>query len=174
MHRQNNYHTSIETNVYSYTGHSTALHIAIEKGFRQIASLLLGHGANFNFQDKQGRTPLHLARTLNIVKLLYKYNIDPILRNDKNQTALEQYEECVSKKDYDVMLVEFMRQKEDEALLRLARQRLENVNLSNEEKLKRKAMIISANTTISSNENNNNVYNNANRNRNGISPVKIK
>lgn len=40
----------------------TALHKAVTEGHKEIVELLVEHGADMNFQDVQGRTPLALAR----------------------------------------------------------------------------------------------------------------
>lgn len=49
----------------------TALHIAINKGFTRVISLLVELGCNLNVQDSEGDTPLHdaLSNTMNDEKL---------------------------------------------------------------------------------------------------------
>ena len=63
-----------------------SLNWAIEKNNIKIISLLLKHGSNVNFQDEQGRTPLHKAFwsdcTLDIMKLLLEYGADVNIKVD--------------------------------------------------------------------------------------------
>lgn len=139
---------SVDTNIVTVLGRSTALHLAVEKGFRQIASLLLGHGADYHAADEQGCTPLHLARRFNIVKMLFKsVAVDPTLRNHRGMTPREQYLADTPMAEQDASMAEFMRIKEDERMLENTRLKLQSMRSAKSERLRLEAMAISANTT---------------------------
>lgn len=58
----------------------TALHFAASHGHRDMVGLLIGQGAQMNFQDDRGWTPLHYAAKhgfLEVVKLLVESGADP-------------------------------------------------------------------------------------------------
>ena len=59
-------------NIPTLLGWTSSLHIAVEKGYRQIASLLITHGANIDARDRMGRTPLHMIKSIGLVKLLFR------------------------------------------------------------------------------------------------------
>lgn len=73
-------------------GMATALHIAVEKNHRQIASLLITFGADVNAKDKYDFTPLHLVNKKLIYKLLMKFGADPLVRSRLGQLPSEAYE----------------------------------------------------------------------------------
>jgi ankyrin repeat protein len=70
-------------NVLTLLGSTTALHIACERGFRQIASLLLSFGAHINARDFRGCTPMHVCSTKPCVKLLLRYweHLNPLIKS---------------------------------------------------------------------------------------------
>lgn len=140
---------AVEVNLPTILGESTALHLAVEKGFRQIVSILLGHGANVHALDAEGCIPLHSATKFNIVKVLFKScpTLDPTIRNSKGCTPLEHYLACTPPKSQDHDLVDFLRSKEDQRMIEMTRERLQHIRADKNQKLRLEAMIISANTT---------------------------
>jgi ankyrin repeat protein len=57
------------------TGHETPLHIAAEKGYKDVSEILLENGANIEMQDIIGWMPLHIAAAnghLEVVKVSLK------------------------------------------------------------------------------------------------------
>jgi ankyrin repeat protein len=68
------------------------LHVAALAGNRQVANLLLRHGADVNARGDQGMTPLHCAAlngNLEMAELLLKRGADPTLKDDAGDTALQ-------------------------------------------------------------------------------------
>lgn len=72
-------------NTTTMLGSTTALHIACERGFRQIASILITFGARINARDFRGCTPLHVCSNKPCVKLLMRYwdVLDPLLKTNE-------------------------------------------------------------------------------------------
>ena len=78
-----------ETKIVFNKNPHTALHIAAEKGFKDIAELLLEHGADVNLQDGEGNTPLHYAARnfdAEMICFLVKKGADVNARNRANFT----------------------------------------------------------------------------------------
>lgn len=72
-------------NVTTMLGTTTSLHIACERGFRQIASILITFGANVMAKDFRGATPLHVCSNKACVKLILRYwdYIDPLAKTSE-------------------------------------------------------------------------------------------
>ena len=70
--------------------------MAVEQGYRQIASILITYGANVNAQDVRGCTPLHLVTKLSVLKLLLKQPVDACIQNEEGLTPLYFYLKYVS------------------------------------------------------------------------------
>ena len=72
-------------NVYTLLGSTTALHIACEKGHRQVASTLITFGANINATDIRGATPLHVCSNKACIKLLQRYwdVLNPLIKSNE-------------------------------------------------------------------------------------------
>ena len=68
----------------------TALHIASKEGLATNCQLLLDNGAypNVLADDNYKTTPLHLAKTKNIVNLLIKYGANPFARQAENRRSV--------------------------------------------------------------------------------------
>ena len=78
-----------ETKIVFNKNSHTALHIAAEEGFKDIAELLLEHGADVNLQDGKGDTPLHYAARnfdAEMICFLVKKGADVNARNRANFT----------------------------------------------------------------------------------------
>jgi hypothetical protein len=79
-------------NIPTLLGNTTALHIACEKGLRQMASVLITFGAELNARDCRGCTPLHNCSTKPCVKLLMRYpSMDATIKNNEGLLASEHY-----------------------------------------------------------------------------------
>ena len=78
-----------ETKIVFNKNPHTALHIAAEKGFKDIAELLLEHGADVNLQDGESDTALHYAAgnfDAEMICFLVKKGADVNARNRANFT----------------------------------------------------------------------------------------
>ena len=90
----------------------TPIHLAVSKGFRQIASILLTHGADFNARDSKGCTPLHYVNNLSVLKLLFKYDVDPCARNNAGETPSIYYEKKYSGPEKSREILDILSSKE--------------------------------------------------------------
>ncbi len=72
-------------------GGKTVFHRAARKGFLEIVTILLAHGASLKTKDRRGRTALYCAiagKNLEIAKLLISLGADCMTRDNNNQTLL--------------------------------------------------------------------------------------
>jgi ankyrin repeat protein len=76
-------------------GRQTALHFAAMIKDKEIAELLLAHGADVNAKDTTLRTPLHVAIYCGVgfVQLLLDHGADPATQDSKDRTPLGLVEE---------------------------------------------------------------------------------
>ena len=82
-----------DVNRTTLLGSSTALHLAAASGYRQICSLLITYGADVDWQDHHGNTPMHIIKKKSILKLLMKAHANPLLKNKKHQSVVDSYVE---------------------------------------------------------------------------------
>ncbi|KAH6889253.1 ankyrin repeat-containing domain protein [Thelonectria olida] len=67
----------------------SALHVCAETGFCEMARILLDHGAQVDFRDLRGRTPLFKAvsgRRIDMIKLLLEYGAAKDIQTDQGVT----------------------------------------------------------------------------------------
>lgn len=136
-----------DVNVISVLGRTTPLHMAIEKGFRQIASLLITLGADVNLKDGQGNTPLHLVHKPSLAKLLLKFGADPMAKNKHNHSPYEHYLHTTSPKEIDNDLLQFLREEEDKRSLEVMRERVGQEKVIKAKEADVHPMAISGNTS---------------------------
>ena len=67
----------------------TGLHHAAARGYEGVMATLLSAGADPNFTDVHGNTPLHLCGHAMTLSLLMHYGADPRMRNATGVTALQ-------------------------------------------------------------------------------------
>jgi hypothetical protein len=80
-------------NIPTIMGSSTALHVAVAGGFRQISAMLISHGADIMYRDKQQNTPLHYVTSMQVLKTLLRFGADPTAKNRNGKTPSMYYEE---------------------------------------------------------------------------------
>lgn len=80
-----------EVNISTSMGKSSTLHLAVESGYRQIASFLITNGADVNGRDKFLRTPLHLISKVTLMKLLLKYKVDVVAKSNEGIVYIYHY-----------------------------------------------------------------------------------
>ena len=71
---------------------ATPLHVAVSARHRDLAGLLLAHGASANVIQKGGLTPLHTAAANGdeeVVSLLLLRGANPMRLSDQGQTAID-------------------------------------------------------------------------------------
>eukprot|EP01038_Epipyxis_sp_PR26KG_P007136 gene7136-9737_t len=137
-----------DVNIPSMLGKSSPLHIAVEKSYRQIASLLITFGANINATDHLGRTPLHLVLKLSVMKLLFKFDVDPCIKSLEGLTPLEHYCKYVPENEQLEQILFKMTTAEDIKNIEIARAKLSKEKTSRQRDLDRSALIISSESTI--------------------------
>lgn len=85
--------TSSGVNPNAHDEHGrTALHIAAAKGYAEVVSTLLRHGAEPNQKDSLGNTPLHLAACTNhiqVVTLLLRAGTDVETLDNNGRTPMQ-------------------------------------------------------------------------------------
>ncbi len=74
-----------------YKNGNTLLHYAANRGYLDVAALLLKKGADINARDKDGRTPLHEAmayRRYDVARFLVENGADMSMKNKDGETPL--------------------------------------------------------------------------------------
>jgi len=104
------------TTISTLMGSTTALHLAVDGGYRQIASLLITFGADVNAKDRRECIPLHYVKKLGVAKLLFRY---PVIANSKNiegLTPLEYFLKNTPVEEQDTSLEIFLQKQEELAI----------------------------------------------------------
>lgn len=105
-------------------GKTTPLHIAVEYGHRQIASMLITYGANLDARDMFGRTPLHMVKHLTLFKLLMKYPVDVCAKSNKGLTPLGYYLSTTPVMERNEEIVRTLSVKEDRKVMEMTREQV--------------------------------------------------
>ena len=114
-----------KVNVTTMLGESTALHIAVANGTRQMASMLITFGANINAKDRRGCTPLHNVTKLSLVKLLYKFDrLDPVVRSREGLLPSEHYVKHTPEFEQDPNIEIALRTREETVIAERKKQEL--------------------------------------------------
>ncbi len=80
-----------KASIFLSIGGKTVLHRAARKGFLEIVTILLAHGASLETKDRRGRTALYCAiagKHLEIAKLLISLGADSMTRDNIGRTLL--------------------------------------------------------------------------------------
>lgn len=114
----------VDLSIPTLLGRASPLHMAVELGYRQIASVLITFGADVNNQDEYGHTPLHMVRTLPLLKLLLKYKVDACIKSREGLSPLAHYLKHVPPNEQIKEIEELLAAKEDARIAELSRIRL--------------------------------------------------
>jgi ankyrin repeat protein len=57
-------------NAWTTSGCTTSLHVAAKNGFLEVVKSLLKHGATYNIENKEGKTPINLSNHQEDAKFL--------------------------------------------------------------------------------------------------------
>lgn len=144
------YEFQADISVPTTLGRATPLHIAVDKGFRQITSLLVGAGADCDAKDLYDRTPLHMVSQLNILKLLLRHNPDAAVRSKEGLTPLEHYLKYVPKEKHNDELVIMLGAKEDRRMVEITKQAMQRKQALREQAAKNAELVKSGGSTIGS------------------------
>ncbi|HEY3761533.1 MAG TPA: ankyrin repeat domain-containing protein [Verrucomicrobiae bacterium] len=83
---------TVDASSYIVNQRATPLETAAQYGEIAAAEILLNHGANPNYRDLNGDTPLHYAQSTpsrEMVGLLLDHHADPNVRNSQGKTPLD-------------------------------------------------------------------------------------
>ena len=86
-------------------GNATALHVAVQNNFRQIAAMLITHGGDTNARDNQLATPMHYVQSIAVLKTLVRFGGDVLAKTRKGHTPLEYYQMMIPLEEQDPDLV---------------------------------------------------------------------
>jgi ankyrin repeat protein len=143
---------SPDLSIPTLLGKATALHIAVEKGYRQITSILLTFGADINAIDKRGCTPLHNINKLSILKLIFKTKIaDACIRSKEGLTAYSHYLKYVPKLEQNRELIEMLAEREDARAMERAKEQAIEAKMLREKFINQLSAIISSDSTLAEN-----------------------
>lgn len=74
---------------------STALHLAVQTGSKEVSQVLIQYGADMNCQNKSLQTPLYLAAVgghQDVLKMLISQGADVNARDSQQKSALHRYQ----------------------------------------------------------------------------------
>lgn len=138
----------VDVSVPTMLGRASPLHLAVELGYRQMASLLITCGADVNNQDEFGYTPLHMVRKLTLCKLLLKYKVDACIKSREGLSPLAHYLKHVPPNEQVKEIEELLAAREDARIAELARIRLADTRSLRDMYMSKLALVTSAETSV--------------------------
>lgn len=145
----NNYKPNLQ--VPTFLGQTSPLHMAVEKGYRQITSILLTCGADYDALDKRGCTPLHGVKKLSLLKLLFKTRIDACIRSKEGLTPYFHYLKYVPKEEQIPDIIAMMAEREDRRAMEMAKEQVAENKLARDRFIASFVPVISSDSTIQDN-----------------------
>jgi hypothetical protein len=106
------YEFHAKPNLCSILGNLSPLHMAIDKGYRQIASILITRGADVNAIDSRGCTPMHYVTKISLARLLHRYPVDCCVRSKEKLRPSEHYQKYCAPEEFNVDLAAYLADKE--------------------------------------------------------------
>ena len=127
----------VDPNYPTLLGGQLPLQLACFYGYRQMASLLITHGADVNGRDKRGRTALHMVRSMTLAKLLFKYPIDAAAKTyDEFLTPPAYYKKYVIEEEQNLELYNWLCEKEVKAEIEQNKAKLRDIRSRKDQHLK--------------------------------------
>ena len=80
-----------DPNISTLLGASSPLHLAVVGSHRQVAAMLIIHGADLQAEDRYGSSPLHLVSNIKVLRLLLKHGADILRKNKAGLTPLQYF-----------------------------------------------------------------------------------
>lgn len=80
-----------DVHVRTQLGYTTALHLAVEQNYRQIASILITYGADVNATDRLGCSVLHRVKSEPLLRLLMRYDVEFSVKSHEGLSPSEHY-----------------------------------------------------------------------------------
>ena len=80
-----------DPNIPTLLGASSPLHLAVIGSHRQIAAMLIIHGADVEAEDRYGNCPFHLVSNIKVLRLLLKHGANILKKNKAGLTPLQYY-----------------------------------------------------------------------------------
>ena len=85
-----------DPNIPTLLGASSPLHLAVIGSHRQIAAMLIIHGADLEAADRYGSCPIHFVSNVKILRLLLKHGANILKKNKAGLTPLQYYLQCTN------------------------------------------------------------------------------
>lgn len=126
----------------------TPLHLAVAGSHRAMVSLFITFGADLNAQDGKGCTPLHYVQNMEILTLLFKFRVDPCIRNNEELTPAAYYAKYTPSAEQNKGLMKIMNDAEFVRALELGRLKAQQEEKLRQQVADRFALVTSANSTI--------------------------
>ena len=80
-----------DPNIPTLLGASSPLHLAVIGSHRQIAAMLIIHGADLEAEDRYGNCPFHFVSNIKVLRLLLKHGANILKKNKAGLTPLQYY-----------------------------------------------------------------------------------
>mmetsp|Transcript_13658 Transcript_13658/g.24246 ORF Transcript_13658/g.24246 Transcript_13658/m.24246 type:complete len:291 (-) Transcript_13658:9-881(-) len=119
-----------DVNHETFLGKDTPLHLAAMHGRRAVCVHLLQHGADPNYRNKYGSTPIFYTRNLTIAIQLVKYGADLNLFNRRRQSVVDA---MIGEEDAEDALIDYLLKTKEEQLKEKFQNRLDEVREYEEE-----------------------------------------
>jgi len=119
-----------DVSIPTLMGRAYPLHLAVEGGYRQIASILITNGADVNCRDGYGRVPLHFVSKVSLMRLLLKYPVDVSIKSDEGLTPLRHYLKYTPEDEHVFEIVSTLSELEEQRSKEVTKMEIEKLRMS--------------------------------------------